>query len=458
MVLLAYVRINNHSIHFTPDLFPRVIPQTILPPILLPTSTSTSPGLGDPAATSKPATDVHPSTPTLNPSTELPALEAHLRELDLGEYTDLIRPASIAIPLFSKEDNPLALTPGDKPFRFTFPTKKLAVKRRGKRTARLRDKTEERALECIDFLAEQGRRACAHDDERQEIIRTSRPDTLLHSLIEHARICTSRASATPESLAALTRSPAVADALRAYAKSPWTFNPADYPDAFVRVYEEDLQSLDLVQQYYFRRFRYSVEMLLEHIATYSDEFCADADRFAVLVRVLADLTKTIQVCLTYVGTTYASTPAGRHSNDAAAAANIYTRIANWMKLFPADSVEIWKLYPLDQRLEGSSEWSSMQLHRQNNVAIDLEELLVDLGGGYLLNSAFGGTGSFKFSPARMSPEERATESLVCFFFSFTNLYCLTPLHTYRFRKSFQFPSPYPHLPHQHWPFVKMSKS
>lgn len=317
----------------------------------------------------------------------------------------------------------------NQPYQFALSTNEKAKKRRGKRTAGLRAKRDERVAESIAFLAERGQRACVHDDERHETIRTSHPDSLLPSLIELERVYTSRASASPESLATLTASTDVSDALHDYATCPWMFDPANHPKVFVRVYEGDNDDLsEAIQQYYFRTFRYSAAALLEHIATYCKEFQADAHRFAVLVRCLANLEKLHQICLNYVGTTYASSPAGRHSSDTAAVKAIYSRLANWMKLFPADEVEVWKMYALDQRLDGPADWSPMQLHRQNEVAMALEEALIDLGGDYLLNSAFGGTTSFKFSPMRMSPEERATESLVrLVILAWFHLSLLTPL-------------------------------
>lgn len=421
--MLVYERIDDTPVQLIQDLFPQApAPRPNPTPILQPVSGASKPSnnLAESHTAARPN--------SLSDSTDLLTLEAHVREFDPGGFSDLIRPASVAIPLFSEIDdlsdsgNDLPDSGNDlpdsanQPYQFTFSTSKKNMNRRGEQTAKLRAQRDERVLESIEFLAEIGRAACVSDDRRQEITQTSPPNTLLQSVIEHERIRTSRASATPESLTALTRSSAVADALRAYAKSPWTFNPADHPDAFVRVNEEDLHSSSVVQQYYFRTYGYSVAQLLEHIAISSGEFRADADRFAVLVRRLADLEKMLRVYLNYVGTTYASNPAERHSHDKAAADMTYTRLTNWMKLFPADAVEIWKLYPLDQPLEGPSDWSPMQRHRRNSVAVDIEELLIDLGGGYLLNSAFGGTGSFKFSPTRMSPEERATESLVLLFF------------------------------------------
>lgn len=345
-------------------------------------------------------------------------LETFLFELDPSDYSDLIQPASIAVSLLTDTEPNSDNTPTDvsdsvnPSLKFTFSTSESAIKRRGKRTLGMRAKSEEKARKAVEFLKGLGEKACVRDDERQGIIENSQPGILLSSVIEHQRLRTSRAPPTSKSLAMLTSSTAVSAALQAYTTSPWTFNPGEFPDVFICVNDKDEVPLESTQQYYFRTFQYSVETLRKRIAAYSEDFRADADRFAVWTRRLAVLAKTDRVFLNYVGTTHASTPGGRHSSDQASAEYAYSRITNWIKLFPADAVTIWKLDPLTQHLKGPSDWSALQLHRQNHVAVDLEELLIDLGGDYLLNSAFGGTLSFKFSPSRMLPDERATETLV----------------------------------------------
>lgn len=226
--MLVYERVNVNSTQMIPDLLPQAPgPRRIPTPVLQPVYSALKPSndLAESRLDSRATSAALPNA--LSDSTELLTLEAHIREFDPGEFSDLIRPASVAIPLFSEIDdlpdsgNDLPDS-GDQTYEFTFSTSKQAMNWCGEQTAKLHANRDIRVLESIAFLAEIGRAACVYNDRRQEITCTLHINTLLQSVIKCECIRTSCASAAPESLTVLTYSSGIANALRAHTKYPWT--------------------------------------------------------------------------------------------------------------------------------------------------------------------------------------------------------------------------------------------
>lgn len=287
-----------------------------------------------------------------------------------------------------------------------------AISRRGTRTADLRRKAEKQGEMSVTTLSALGAKLLAREDEREAILdATTGVAAALLAAVELERMSTQRAACRPEVASIVTSNTETLRAFDELGRVPWDIHPERHPSVFSKAeaigsgpFQHQHHSQNVMQHYYVRLLRLPVPVTLERISQFCARHHASIHRFVTWRRRLKSLPKSSTITIPYYGTTYATTAAGRHSNDLQLEGE--TLMTNWLNMFNHDDWEIWGITAMAQELVGPSNMTPLQRHRTNIGALDLEELLIDLGGSYSLNSAHGGRTSPKFDPTRLPPNEQ----------------------------------------------------